>query len=647
MQKIHRTDIDGLRAIAIIGVLIFHFYHNTLSGGYLGVDIFFVISGFLITDILLKEHSQKFNFIDFISKRIIRLVPALIIVLSLSLIVGWFIFSPENYMKLGKHVNAGAGFFSNFVYLKEVGYFDADAESKVLLHLWSLGVEGQFYIVWALIFWGLSKLKLKLSITTIFLFFLTLFIYKSRLVNKPSNAFYLPDSRMWEILFGALIAEICFYQSEINSLFIRGAGKIQGIALLAVIIPLFLTSKNLTLSFALSISAVIGSGLVLLNHSRKNVFSRILSNIFFQFIGKISYPLYLFHWVVLTYAIAYLNEEPSTELSLILIIISIFFAWLTYRYIEKPLRFTGNQSKKMQLIKVVFLLILLLSVGLIGKYIWVNKGIGNRQGYSIESAAWVGVNQDDFNWSKYVRSGICHIQSTTGESFDKSCIEQGEKKLVILWGDSYASSLYPGLLKLQSSSHLAFRLGQLTTAGCPPLIEVIETEHRKNCSIINKIVIQKIRETQPDTLIIHAKWSDPKNNLSVERELKYLENTILFVKKVPKSPKIILIGPIPTWTQDLPQILASKVRDDATHSSPPPMRLNEKLEPNLRAIDDNLSKLSSKMGVVYYSPLSALCNENGCITRVGDKPTDSINFDRGHLSKSGSEYLINQLRLAY
>lgn len=208
MNKLnYRPDIDGLRALAVMLVVGFHMFPNILVNGFIGVDIFFVISGYLITGIILEGlHSKKFNFLEFYARRIRRIFPSLILVLCACFFAGWFILFKEEYAQLGLHILGGGGFFSNWILLLESGYFDNAGHTKPLLHLWSLSIEEQFYIAWPLVLWFGYRRKWNILRVTIGIAAASLFLNVIEINFNPTTTFYLPFTRFWELLFGALLA---------------------------------------------------------------------------------------------------------------------------------------------------------------------------------------------------------------------------------------------------------------------------------------------------------------------------------------------------------------------------------------------------------------------------------------------------------
>jgi peptidoglycan/LPS O-acetylase OafA/YrhL len=203
----YRADIDGLRAIAVLGVVAFHAFPELLPGGFIGVDIFFVISGFLISTIIFENiEAKSFSFVDFYCRRIRRIFPALLLVIAASFAFAWFVLLPAEFKQLGKHILGGAGFFSNLLLWSESGYFDKSAEAKPLLHLWSLGIEEQFYIVWPLLLWAGWKLRINWLALIFSITVLSFFLNLHMVYADAVATFYSPLTRFWELSVGAVLA---------------------------------------------------------------------------------------------------------------------------------------------------------------------------------------------------------------------------------------------------------------------------------------------------------------------------------------------------------------------------------------------------------------------------------------------------------
>lgn len=383
----YRPDIDGLRAIAVLAVIAFHAYPKSVKGGFIGVDIFFVISGYLISTIIFENLDRGiFSFSDFYARRIKRIFPALMLVLTTCLIFGWCLLLADELNQLGKHVAAGASFISNLVFWNEAGYFDNAAETKPLLHLWSLGIEEQFYMVWPLLLWLAWKKKLNLPVITI-LFAIASFVLNINVIKGDEiAAFYSPQTRFWELLSGSLIAWITIYKSGayvsirntidtyLNSIFYKkkidsNGGALSNIlslfGLALIIFGFWRINKDLSFPGYWALVPVFGT-ILLLAAGPHAFFNRtVLSNKIVVWFGLISFPLYLWHWPLLSFARIYENEVPRGYIRIAAVILSILFAWLTYKFIERPIRF-GRHGK----IKIVMLCFLVFVVGIIGAIIY-------------------------------------------------------------------------------------------------------------------------------------------------------------------------------------------------------------------------------------------------------------------------------------
>jgi peptidoglycan/LPS O-acetylase OafA/YrhL len=363
----YRADIDGLRAVAVLLVVGFHAFRSSVPGGFVGVDIFFVISGFLITNIILDaQEKSAFSFHQFYMRRIRRIFPALIIVLTFTFLVSWYLILPEKMISLGRNLFGGAFFLSNIVLLNETGYFDIAANEKPLLHLWSLGVEEQFYIFWPLVAWlifrGRHRRRHLLGAACI----LTLGSCALNIILSylyTAAAFYLPITRIWEILTGAVLAILPSERVSFTSLRLRNILQPRLPALGRYF------DKVGVLSDATEFRSLVGVGLIFISvavFTRDDVFpgwrallpvlgtvllisgqhswtNRALSHPAFVYVGLVSYPFYLWHWPLLCFA---RSNLPKSQLLVVgVVVLSFALACGTYHFIEKPLRAGKPQAK--------------------------------------------------------------------------------------------------------------------------------------------------------------------------------------------------------------------------------------------------------------------------------------------------------------
>lgn len=394
----YRAEIDSLRAFAVLSVVIYHAFPSWLKGGFIGVDIFFVISGFLITSHIFESLDKElFKFSDFFSRRIRRIFPALILVMAISLVFGWFALLPDEYSQLGKHVAGGAAFIQNFILVGESGYFDNVAETKPMLHLWSLAVEEQFYIVWPFLLWLAWKRKFNLLTITIFVALVSFFLNLKFVKSHPTETFFWPIGRFWELLSGSVLAWLFLYKKEclsqiklkVDSYLIRvlytkdvlADGKTTANIMLVlggILLIIGVTTINKTMPFpsAWAMIPIIGTMLIISSGSKTWLARIFLTNPIIIWFGLISYPLYLWHWPILSFLRIIDGQTPHRDARIIAVILAIVLAWITYHFIEKPIRF-GVLRKR---VGALFLAITLFVVGCIGYYI-STTGLTYSHGY--------------------------------------------------------------------------------------------------------------------------------------------------------------------------------------------------------------------------------------------------------------------------
>ncbi|WP_148264872.1 acyltransferase family protein [Collimonas fungivorans] len=459
----YRADIDGLRAVAVLSVVIFHAFPSWLKGGFVGVDIFFVISGFLISTILFTSlEKNQFSFSEFYARRVKRIFPALLLVLITSYVFGWYVLFADEFKQLGKHIAGGAGFISNFVLWDESGYFDTTAEVKPLLHLWSLGIEEQFYIVWPLILWATWKRKFNVLTITAAIFAASFAWNVNHVSHDPSTTFYLPGSRFWELLSGSIVAyltirrssglgwivekldpilgKVIFSRQQDKGIALRDTQSMVG-ALLLVAGILCTTSKSAFPGWW-AILPTAGAVLIISAGPRAWLNKTVLSSRLLVWIGLISFPLYLWHWPILSFARIVESQTPSLKIRVAAVIVAIALAWLTYRIIERPIR-AGKSNYKTPVL--VFLMIL---VGTAGYVTYKRDGLPFRP--PIRSAEKINSQFVGPLW-KYTKNETCVKRYPFHESDSYLwwfCIASSEQPTtVFVLGTSYANQLYPGFIQ--------------------------------------------------------------------------------------------------------------------------------------------------------------------------------------------------------
>lgn len=384
-KSAYRSEIDGLRAFAVLSVVAFHAFPSWLKGGFIGVDVFFVISGFLITTHIFENLDKgQFSFADFFGRRIRRIFPALILVMASSLVFGWLGLLADEFAQLGKHVASGAAFITNFILVDESGYFDNAAETKPMLHLWSLAVEEQFYIVWPLVLFLAWKRKFNLLIITILVAVVSFYLNLHFVKTHAAETFFWPVGRFWELLSGSVLAWLLLYKGEwleklklwIDKYLVRiiHSSDIDGstvsnvmsfFGLLLLAYGVIRINEGLTFPSTWALIPVLGAVLVIASGSKSWLNRLFLMNPIAVWFGLISYPLYLWHWPILSFLRILETEMPHRDARVAAVFLSIILAWLTYILIESPIRF-GSLKRK---VNSLIIAIILFAVGGLGYYV--------------------------------------------------------------------------------------------------------------------------------------------------------------------------------------------------------------------------------------------------------------------------------------
>lgn len=453
-----RYDINGLRAVAVIAVVLFHFNPIWLPGGFAGVDVFFVISGFLMTGIICKGIEQgHFSLWQFYKNRAYRIIPALAVLCISVVFFGWFFIGPVDYEALGKHVSTSIGFISNFRYWEESGYFDVSSKGKWLLHTWSLSVEWQFYLIYPLILLFISKicsfnrLKIIVAISAMVGFvFSVIATYK-----WPTAAYYLLPSRAWEMLIGGVA-----YLFPINSLLKNKYHKLlELIGFFLVLGSFFWMSDKNPWPGYLAALPVLGAFIVI--QANRNQDS-LVNNYVFQLLGKCSYSIYLWHWPVVVFLYYFSIQGDKSDF--VGIILSLLLAFLSYKYIEL-IDFKANYNK--WYLRFAPICLMLITVGL-GVTISESDGFVNRTSKEYQLLIK--------NTEKSPYTKKCHIDSYQDPS--KSCEYFNGKITWAVLGDSHAIAIAYELAENLKKQNVGLK--HFTFSGCKP--SYLETNNYNSCS---------------------------------------------------------------------------------------------------------------------------------------------------------------------
>ena len=493
----YRPEIDGLRALAVLPVILFHAGFEWFAGGYVGVDVFFVISGYLITTIIISELEEgEFSFITFYERRARRILPALFFVMAVCLPFAWLWLTPNDLKDFGQSLVAVSTFSSNIHFWLESGYFDTNAELKPLLHTWSLAVEEQYYIlfpIFLILVWRLGITWVLISLSVIF--FVSFGVAQWGAYNSPSAAFFLLPTRGWELLIGTFAAFYLRYKNHLRSKSIDQALSLLGFIMIIYSILVFDETTPYPSSYTLI--PTIGTGLLIIHAVPKTLINKLLSLKFLVGIGLISYSTYLWHQPLLAFARHRLLGEISESILIALCFVSLIFAWFSWRFVETPFR---NQKKLSRKNALFFFMVCIVIFSSIGLSMHLENGYRDRVNFtdelanSFERPALESCFNTPFN----------HSAEQWGCILGKS---EGETNF-IFFGDSHSVSLKTLIdEKAKKTGNKVFYTG---SAGCLPFIGIHvrrDDQYINNCHLLNERVFKLAKSTDLDGIILVARWS--------------------------------------------------------------------------------------------------------------------------------------------
>jgi len=450
----YRPDIDGLRAVAVVSVVGFHAFPEWVTGGFIGVDIFFVISGYLISTIIMSGLARdNFSFVEFYSRRIRRIFPALLIVLAACFAIGWFVLFSDEYMQLGTHLVGGAGFVSNLILWRESNYFDNAAYTKPLLHLWSLGVEEQFYVVWPLLLWIASKRRANLGAITVAIIAASFALNVYQSGGDPTGAFYSPLTRFWELMIGSLLAYWTLLpHSDARSY--RNFASLTGASL--IVIGLATITRDEPFPGWRAALPTLGAALLIFAGPQPWLNRVVLSSPAAVWVGLISFPLYLWHWPLLSFTRILEAKMPVPATRGAVVSIAVILAWCTYQIVERPLR-SGTRLN----LKTAALMALMVMTGLVGYQVHRQHGLDFRQ------VAAMTLKNGFEGADNGIAINGCGIDSADEKLFAVCAHDPRSSQRYALLGDSKAASIFGGLVRTSSDSGRWLFIGGNNGNGAP------------------------------------------------------------------------------------------------------------------------------------------------------------------------------------
>ncbi len=609
----YRPDIDGLRAVAVMSVVLFHAFPGRLPGGFTGVDVFFIISGYLISTIIYGSLDRNsFSFMEFYARRIKRIFPALLLVLVSCYVFGWFALFGDEFSQLGKHIAGGAAFISNIVLWDESGYFDTTSDIKPLLHLWSLGIEEQFYILWPFILWAAWKIRINTLVATLVILIGSLSINIFNVNSYPAETFYFPQSRAWELLSGSILAYLTIHgYVKYIGIALRNILSVSGMALL---VYGFFFSKSDGFPGWQAIVPCLGSVMVIMAGHQSWINGKILSSKPFVWLGLISFPLYLWHWPLLTFP-RIINSGPVTyEVRIAAVMAAIALSALTFYFIENPLKkYKWNY-------KTALLIVLMAVVGFVGYLTYCYDGITSRS--TIVNAKKINSQMFEGRPWTFAKNETC----LNRYDFEDAktywwwfCITNHDKKpTVVLLGNSFANHLYPGIIK-QFPNETVLSIGT-----CDPTFTRRKEFPAHPCSG-DKPLKQKeyidsiIRESGTvKTVIVDGLCQFPIDERCTFKNDEYIQ---LLNKRIEYMSnmgiKVIFFAPHLTLDYNIRACMSrpfKKPQMDCLISK-------EKHKEAIKSFVSEMRQIKDKYSNVYiFDQNTAFCNESGCNMMVDGIP---------------------------
>ncbi|MCS4293848.1 peptidoglycan/LPS O-acetylase OafA/YrhL [Comamonas sp. BIGb0152] len=625
----YRKDIDGLRAIAVGSVILFHAgFSPQIPGGFFGVDIFFVISGFLIGRILFTDIAEgRYSLLRFYERRARRILPALFFVLLVSYVFARLLLKPLAFSDFRSSLFATLGFASNIYFWLHSSYFERASELKPLLHTWSLGVEEQYYILFPLLAFALRQSRWRWA--AIALCAAASFVWAiATVAAHPNAAFYLLPARAWELLLGALGA-LWVAQNTLPAK-ARVSLSILGVAL--ILVALLGLNAHLAHPGAYTLIPTLGTVLVLVAQSPGGIATRLLQLPPMVWLGQISYSAYLWHQPLFAFWIYRFGKPSFEHYAIALIALTLLLAYASWRFIENPTRNAARISHK-QLAWYSAAAIMLLATALVPQT-WL---INNRANEALQQLVHIENLYDHFEFQKNIRNQVCHSVSMA-ERERNGCLHTRSKNMV-LFGDSYAASLYQGLRHERDSRHPDYGIIQLTDGNAPPFFQDGQIDGGASLRDINEAKLQAIAALQPQKIVINWMIYGKNSSNDPQKELEALQTTIARLRTVSPVSSIVVIGPAPNWSVSLQKNLIEFISDQAEF----PRYMQHGLSANETQWDAYFSSHLQKTGITYLSALDEFCTPAGCLTSVDGTIQGMTAVDWGHLTKAGSLYLAEKI----
>ncbi|KJH87160.1 peptidoglycan O-acetyltransferase [Pseudomonas fluorescens] len=619
----YRSDIDGLRAIAVLSVVIYHLNIGLLSGGFVGVDIFFVISGYLISKIIYSEvEAGTFSIANFYVRRARRILPAFLSVIIASSIAAYCLLYPSELVNYAESAIAAGLFSANIYFYATLNYFSPSADEIPLLHLWSLGIEEQFYIFFPILIIGLSKISKRLIPAAIILTLAaSLFVSQRLLSSDPAESFYLLPFRAFELLIGSLIAlpamRLRLSPATAYGLFVVGV--------IALVYSIFFYSSNIPFPGVAAALPCVGAALIIMVGEQGGRMSLLLGSRPMVFFGKISYSLYLIHWPLIVFSKRAFPDANEETAAIYIFITATILALVNYRLVERPFRqrrpASGNKS------------VLIRSAVALGGVVAISGFVSHKNGFPEPSDERLKKALDamSYNSRDDYLSGRCFLDETQRPDAIEveTCLPKTKLPTrAVIYGDSHAIQFYSGLKPAFEKAGVS--LGALTASSCPPYLGV-DIPGRPYCKLANYEFLQKIREYQPDIFIITSSWYPaPEFMAGLRRTLEAVDQI--------KLKRVIVIGQTPTYKRSVPGIVIDRINSNNLDRYSENELDQDYIDNGTQAV---IALVKEFKGMQYVSAMDALCPAGRCpLTTPDGYP---LLYDNSHFTIAGSEFAAKEL----
>jgi peptidoglycan/LPS O-acetylase OafA/YrhL len=611
-QNRYRPEIDGLRAVAVLSVVFYHAHFNGFSGGYLGVDVFFVISGFLITNIILRSDGNFISFGEFYERRIRRIFPALASVLLAIAATSLWLFSPWEVWQYSKSFIYSTVFVINLQAMLGSGYFANVISDDPLAHLWSLAVEEQFYLLYPLFLWGLRRFQFKI-IPALVVVTLTSFVISIALgLANPTYNFYFTGARGWELLLGALVAVLPF-----DSRFLTRRPVAEGLSCAAlgmIIASVALFDDHTVWPSYRAALPCLGAALLLgLNRARLTISGTVLGWKPLVHVGLISYSLYLWHWPLFVFARHYVLRPITGGEYLALILVSFALAYLSWRYVEQPFRKRMRASRQTIFCVTAVTLALFVAGAATAR---VMEGFPARISPAAQLADRNMNSRLETDYQDRFHYGTCFIFDKQNRyRFDLCFSPSKGRPNVLLWGDSHAMHLIPGFEAEAQKQGVKL----LEASGCPPILDpkYVNAE----CLKANSAFFSRVNNDL-SAVVLSARFFFLRQNLQAFR------HTVRQI--VQRGVPVVVIGPSPEFLFREP-LFVERYLETVDASM---IDSDKRMIPGLGEFDEEMRKLfEHEPGVTYVSFYKTICRQGRCPMMINNAPTFA---DMTHLSIDGS-----------